>query len=380
MAQSVNNLDLSDEAFIENQIQFQLGDFGTQDFSIPFNKLMESNTFPSPIFGGFDAQQNRLLALNGCQAWLKCINGNWRPEPAHQNVKKIARIGGFLNSLKLYAPQKQYLFDFWDGRVKTTPQWLAGQNVPVFQYNRLQHARNAILWPLVNYHTIGHSYFLEDYFADPIAFENKIPKIAWRGMPTGGGFDKECKTHVNINSILNHFEAGLIDVPTLHRQLQLIRRYQFVARYARHELFDVGFSISNPNQNFLATSTVIRQYLKAPLTKFDHCQFKYLVALSGWDVATSFYWMLNTNSVVFKESYPHETFADCHFKPWVHFVPISTDYDDIIGKFEWCEANPEDCRMIVKNAHHVCRKLLQRRLRKTILQSVVQRYERRLQA
>jgi hypothetical protein len=88
--------------------------------------------------------------------------------------------------------------------------------------------------------------------------------------------------------------------------------------------------------------------------------------------------MLSTNSLVFKEDYPYEAFADCHFQAWVHYIPISPDFDDIIAKYEWCEANPQHCQAIVANAQAVCRKLLSRDLRRKVLGAVVSRYEHRL--
>jgi hypothetical protein len=370
---------ISDDEFIETQIQFQLGHFGRRDFSIPIDELHRTCKFPSAIFGVFDAHTQQVLSPNACD---KCVtvakNGQWQADFANKSVNRKGRIAGFLNSIRLYSAKKHYAFDFWDGRTNNLNHWFAGEPFPIFQYNRLNHDSHAILWPLHHYHTIDNPYFLERHFSDPIRFEDKQPKICWRGMPTGGGFDLQRNTAVGIEKLVAHFAAGSINAETLREQLLLIKRYKFVALFSGHALFDAGFAISNPNQQFLAQHEGFAGYLKPPLTKWEHCRFKYLVALSGWDVATSFYWMLGTNSVVFKESYEHEVFADCHFKPWVHYVPISPDFDDIIAKYEWCETNTNACLVMVKNANAVCQKLLSRDLRRKILGAVINRYENRL--
>jgi len=371
---------VSDDDFIETQIQFQLGSFGYQDFSMPLDALYQATTFPSPIFGVFDAHLNQVLGINDCDQLVTAAKEVWNVNPAKTSVNKKARIAGFLNAIRLYSAKKCYAFDFWDGRPDhILSTWYAGEAFPVFQYNRISQNRNAILWPLHNYHTIDNPYFLERQFSDPTRFEDKEAKICWRGIPTGGGFDEIRQTDVGIQSILANFALGRINTDILCEQLLLIPRYRFVSAFAAHELFDVGFSISNPAQQYMADYAPLAAYLKPPLSKLAHCRFKYLLALSGWDVATSFYWMLSTNSLVFKEDYPYEAFADCHFQAWVHYIPISPDFDDIIAKYEWCEANPQDCQAIVANAQAVCQKLLSRDLRKKILGAVVSRYEHRLQ-
>jgi hypothetical protein len=100
------------------------------------------------------------------------------------------------------------------------------------------------------------------------------------------------------------------------------------------------------------------------------------LALAGNDVATSFIWGAATNSVVLKEEYVWETFYGCHFEPWVHYVPISSDFDDLLDKLEWCDQHPADCKRMTEESQAMCRLLADRQLRTEILGRVAEGYER----
>ena len=46
----------------------------------------------------------------------------------------------------------------------------------------------------------------------------------------------------------------------------------------------------------------------------------------------------------------HSWLMENLLQPWVHYVPLNNDYDDLIDKIYWCEQNNDKCQQICKNA------------------------------
>jgi len=86
--------------------------------------------------------------------------------------------------------------------------------------------------------------------------------------------------------------------------------------------------------------------------------YKYILDIDGrsatWDATA---WKLNSGSVIFKtDSCWRQWFYD-EYKPWVHYIPIKEDFSDIDAKYAWCEAHPNDCEHIVRNAKKLFQKV-----------------------
>ncbi len=95
---------------------------------------------------------------------------------------------------------------------------------------------------------------------------------------------------------------------------------------------------------------VLSNLIKSRATVSEHFSHRYLLALDGYDGPSSWYWMLNSNSVVIRQKSDWLMFGDSYFVPWVHFVPIAEDASDIMDVFDWCEKNQATCEKISSNA------------------------------
>lgn len=79
-------------------------------------------------------------------------------------------------------------------------------------------------------------------------------------------------------------------------------------------------------------------------------QYKYILDIDGrastWDGTA---WKLNSGSVLLKTKSHWRQWFYYDFLPWIHYVPIATDFSDLREKYEWCESHPEECEIMIRN-------------------------------
>ena len=85
----------------------------------------------------------------------------------------------------------------------------------------------------------------------------------------------------------------------------------------------------------------------------DMLSHRYLVVDKADGIADDLLWMLLSKSVVLMpegkrvaSSWLMEDFLE----PYLHFVPVATDFSDIRQKVRWCEDNLEKARIISERA------------------------------
>lgn len=148
-------------------------------------------------------------------------------------------------------------------------------------------------------------------------FLSKIRKVIWRGGPTGSK------------------PAG-----------RPATRLMLVSKWAnKHPDIDVMFTkvtIKRPQNDTLPDRVTIPHMLG----------YKYIVSAEGNDKDSGLQWKLNSNSVVMMAR-PRCTswLMETTLVPNMHYVLLKDDFSDLLDKFKWCEANPEKCLQIIKNAN-----------------------------
>lgn len=246
---------------------------------------------------------------------------------------------------------------------------------PVFQYNRLQGAKNSILWPLTKFHDLGKKNFCSLPDPSEPRLQDKKPIVFWRGAVRG--FSALEGKYTSVPELFEQYDKNLIDKHTLMAHLKTVPRYAFVSRYFDTEGFDIGFRQAYRGGGRLERCNEFRKVARFNVDAVkpaEQLQYKYLISIQGKDVGSSFGWHVGTNSVVMKESYSWEVFFDCHFRPWEHYVPIAPDFSDIPEKMAWCESNPDACQAMVDKRHEVVRLLIDPDIRREALTRVVARY------
>jgi len=110
----------------------------------------------------------------------------------------------------------------------------------------------------------------------------------------------------------------------------------------------------NPRQYFYSDAVPKTNIVCSPdvwIKDKEMVNYKYILDIDGhgstWDGTA---WKLNSGSVIMKSDSRWQQWFYEDYKPWMHYVPIKDDFSDIDEKFAWCEANPEECELIIKNA------------------------------
>jgi hypothetical protein len=267
--------------------------------------------------------------------------------------------------------------DMQDRRVRTL-RMADRDPFPTVSFNRLVGYSDRILWPLPLYHDLGSDGFLGNIDPKAVAWRDKDSRIVWRGIP-GGRSSPKGKVHrekLRLFVVLKRHAAGEIDTAEALALISTFPRHRFVERMQNDPRADVGFisrkGIKLPEQPLLA-------HLERPRISREAMQrSKYLAVVRGNDLASSFYWTMNSGSLGLVMDSPFESFGSCHFKPWEHYVPFREDMSDFDAAYAWCEAHQPECEAMSQRAAEVCRLLARADLRQEIARGVVAEVRRGL--
>lgn len=213
--------------------------------------------------------------------------------------------------------------------------------IPVFQYHR-HKALSAIIHPLRGYHEYPSKNIPR--FLDIVPFAEKKPVVFWRGNLAG-----RIKARAEESPLLGILSDGAIGA---EEQLLLLRqsvRYTLSEQSVADDRLDAGIVLP-PLRTDLESNPLISSLTKARATITEHFGYRYLLALDGYDGPSSWYWMLNSNSIVIRQKSDWLMFGDNYFVPWVHFIPMAEDASDLMDLFDWCERNQSACEKISLNA------------------------------
>lgn len=79
-------------------------------------------------------------------------------------------------------------------------------------------------------------------------------------------------------------------------------------------------------------------------------QYKAIVLMEGNDVSAGLKWALYSNSLVLMEPITVTSWAmEERLQPWVHFVPINANGDNVDMQFQWVLDNPKAAQQIARN-------------------------------
>ena len=88
-------------------------------------------------------------------------------------------------------------------------------------------------------------------------------------------------------------------------------------------------------------------------------RYKYILAVEGNDKATGLNWMLASNSIVFMANPTKFSWLmEDKLKPNVHYILVKNDFSDLLQKIKWCDAHPNKCKEINRNAKQYMKKFM----------------------
>jgi hypothetical protein len=317
------------EEFIEKQVKFMYGKY--------YEEIIKNNI----IYLDKNEIKENILPKNWNTGKYYCmisdiLNNNYHVNNLH---------GNGINNHKYICEKIQ---KYWD-KNKDPNGYVLVFNWHDFMYfddfilchNRKYKNSNYILFQLVNYYEPKNI-----KIDDSNEFKNKNNKLMWRGQSSGRHI---LNLNTRCNVVINNFNI--------------------------HPNIDIGFSeliykVYHDNKELL------EHYLKNKLTKTEMLESKFILNLDGNDIATSFPWVLASNSCPL-HNYPFdsETYIfGSGILPYVHFVPIKSDGSDLLDQYNWCINNLDKCEEIANNGKEYTKNYIDEEIYEKMIQRFIELY------
>lgn len=82
----------------------------------------------------------------------------------------------------------------------------------------------------------------------------------------------------------------------------------------------------------------------------NHCDYKYLIDLPGNGWSARLKMLMFTNRPLFIVERPWKEYFFNDLKPFVHFIPVNSNLENLVQMIEWANMNPATCKEIANNA------------------------------
>lgn len=186
-----------------------------------------------------------------------------------------------------------------------------------------------ILWPLSYVRHFETP--MAEVRQNDIPWKDKLDTAVWRGALTGLG--------LTLELIRNMDETSCRAAP----------RCLLCLKHAGSELVDAGLVANNLVQgNFTIGGTLL---CKNRMSITQLLRYKMILSIEGNDVATNLKWALLSRSVVLMTNPSKESWAmEALLEPWVHFIPLATDYSNLEDRVQWVRENGAAAKKIAERA------------------------------
>ena len=229
--------------------------------------------------------------------------------------KRSAYYFDFQECIRYFDPT--FLFHYIFGDVIKVPK------KPAFVKSRPIHGDNANSI-LLKLNKVRHFTFVED--KQP--FQKKKDQLVWRG------------------------KAGVVG------------RVHFVKNHFHNALFDIG-QTNTPEKDGDP------RWQKEFMSIAEQLQYKCILSIEGFDVASNLKWIMSSNSLCFMKRPIYETwFMEGQLIPGIHYVQLKDDYSDIEEKVNYYLQYPEKALVIIRQANLYCEQF-QNKKRETLISLLV---------
>ena len=296
----------------------QQGDSGLSALNSGWRTLFEKSSLPVQRVLVFvnNYDEPRILAYNQRPdverefndvkiKWLDRGNADYS-----ELMNKFCEIRDPLNPVGLINENHGFLIqpDSWEYTVNA---------FPVLGHTKLSGCFSDIVFPS-NYHYPFHPSLDKSK-----AWEERLPKLYWRGKSTGGHAAKDNWVH-------------------FHRQ-RLIQMYK-----NNTELFDIGI-VAYPQCEEEACEAQKQRLGETPRDPpHAHEAYKYILDIDGNTFSGRFPRLLVSGGLVFKMTIFTEYFSKW-LQPYVHYIPVSPDLSDLESKIKWAIDHDEKAKEIAEN-------------------------------
>lgn len=289
---------------------------------------------------------------------------------AQPDVKKANRVEGVINEAISNGTTHPLRIDMQDCRL----YGLAHGDIPdkaVLTYCRRVGARNVVLWPLPEYHSIGATHFVGADTDDAQPFDDKFDVLFWRGAISGhcsdvarGDFSNEVWSVAERLSAQPNREG-------LWALLSTCTRVSVLERHNATPGIDLRF-VSGPCFEWFSTHSRTARLCGKGTSRDEMLRYRYILSMRGYDTGSNFISAASSNSVVLKEEDGWELFYSPLFRPWESYIPLATGAHDLEEKLDWARSNPHRCKEISAMARAACRYLSLPAWRSLLLRTIAE--------
>lgn len=247
------------------------------------------------------------------------------PDEARVKVRDV-RIGNFQSRYALDAARALRYFPanadiaFIDGDIRLNP------DVPSLMKARRLNGKNEGNAVILNLDSIRHWLWPRDN----IPFWEKIPRLFFRG--------------------------DIYDKPA---------RISFFEKWADNEMFDLG------DTNRRHPSRWKAEFVSVP----DHFRYRFILALEGYDMASSLQWIMASGCVpVMPRPTVEGWLMHSRLVPGKHYIEIKPDFSDVGEKMEYYIAHPDEAERISSESRKWMDQFKDKKREKLISMLVVEKY------
>lgn len=144
----------------------------------------------------------------------------------------------------------------------------------------------------------------------------------------------------------------------------VVGRVNFVKKHFDNPLFDIG-QTNSPG------SDGDPHWQKDFMSIAEQLQYKCILSIEGFDVASNLKWIMSSNSLCFMKKPIYETwFMEGQLIPNIHYVQLKDDYSDIEKKVAYYLQHPAKALGITRQANIYCEQFKNRK-RETLISLLV---------
>lgn len=145
------------------------------------------------------------------------------------------------------------------------------------------------------------------------------------------------------------------------------QRIRFWEMYFNHPMCDLG--------QINANNIVRPEWIKPAISIDEHLDYKFILCIEGFDVASNLKWVMSSNSLAVMPKPTYETwFMEGTLIPNYHYVCIKDDYSDLEERLTYYINHPDEAQAIIDHAHEYVAQFRNKRRENLISLLVLKKY------
>jgi glycosyl transferase family 90 len=214
-------------------------------------------------------------------------------------------------------------------------------------------------------------------------WEKKMNNFIWRGITTGldeiTPREKLVKKHFNPDlnkprKLLNKVWA-LLEKLTQTFKTRIFRNIAkgIWKKVFRKFTYNIGYSqITQGHDN-------LSDYVIGFYPIINQLLHKFLISIEGNDVASNLKWALYSKSTIIMPKPTVECWLmEGKLEPYVHYIPLNDECDNLEEILEWAEKNDDKCKEIAENATEYVKQFLDPEREMQIMVGILEKYSEKI--